>query len=93
MKLRIWNYGNYLSDNYGPCRAVQLGDLILYFSYDTVIAFESPKTFLVVSKNYWSKTTGKHLNWISPNKKIRVASEEFERALKETLREHGLEIE
>lgn len=30
MKVRIFNYGNYSSSNYGSCRAVEIGDLTLW---------------------------------------------------------------
>lgn len=75
-----------------PCIAVQIGLIILYFSYQTVIAFSSPKTGLVIIKNYWSKTTGKHLNAINTDKSIRVDSKEFNTQLESLLREHKLEI-
>lgn len=40
---------------------VTIGDVTLWFSYKTVIAFHSPATGFVVSENLWSNTTGKHL--------------------------------
>lgn len=69
---------------------VEVGNLDLYFSYETVVAFRSPKTGLVISENVWSSTTGKHLNWINPDKDRRVKHEEFEKLLKETLEGAGL---
>ena len=79
--IRISNYMDYSSNNYGSSRAVYIGSLTLYFSYDTVIAFSSPKTDLVIRVNDWSVTTGKHLNAINTNKKIRIDGEEFEKQL------------
>lgn len=84
---RIFNYGNYSSNNYGSCRGVEIGSLTLYFSYDTVIAFSSPKTGLVIRQNSWGVTTGRHLNAISENKKIRINGDEFQKQL-ESLLEH-----
>jgi len=91
LKVRIWNYGNYSSDNYGSCRAVQIGKLILYFSYETVIAFEDGCE-LTIRENDWSTTTGRHLNCINENKKIRINSDKFEKNLEKTLKKYNLEI-
>jgi hypothetical protein len=83
----IWNYGNYSSDNYGSCRAVSIGCIDLYFSYDTVVAFRAPRMGLVVSENCWGPTTGKHLNWIDGGyKSTRLPRDEFERQLKFVLK-------
>ena len=49
-----------------------------YVSYETVVAFRSPEHGLVVCQNVWSVTTGKHLNWVSDDHKIRVTSEVFQ---------------
>lgn len=54
---------------------VQLGDLLLAFSYSTVIGFSTPTTGgWVVSENVWSPTTSKHLNALGeqgqPEKRI-----------------------
>jgi len=87
---RIFNYGNYSSNNYGSCRGVEIGNLTLYFSYDTVIAFNSPKTGLVIRENDWSTTTGKHLNAINDNKKIRIDGEKFQEQLDKLLESYQL---
>jgi hypothetical protein len=52
------------------------------FSYETLVAFQSTKTGLVCLKNYWGTTTGKHLNWIQPDKSKRVDQENFDKLLK-----------
>ena len=39
----------------------------LYFSYNTLVAVDN-----IVSENDWSKTTGKLINYLQPNKKLRV---------------------
>jgi hypothetical protein len=59
------------------CFMVELGKVTLYFSYQTLIAFNTPDTGLVVSENRWGTATGKHLNEISDNKKIRKPYAEF----------------
>jgi len=43
----------------------------LTFSYKTLVAVD-----MVVSENNWSVTTGKLLNELQPNKKLRVPHEE-----------------
>lgn len=84
----IKNYGQYSSDNYGKhSLLVDLGELELWYSYETIVAFRDD-TGLKVSENVWGVTTGKHLNWIEPNKKKRVKNTEFETLLKEALERH-----
>ena len=39
----------------------------LYFSYNTLVAVDN-----IVSENNWSRTTGKLINNLQPNKKLRV---------------------
>ncbi len=41
-----------------------MGDLDIYFSYRTAVAFRLPGVGLVVRQNDWGATTGKHLIWI-----------------------------
>jgi hypothetical protein len=48
----------------------------LYFSHETLIAFECG-IYLYISENRWSSTTGKHLNLINKDKKIRLNYEDF----------------
>jgi hypothetical protein len=47
------------------------GSIDLYFSYKTLVAVDN-----VVSVNDWSKTTGKLLNELEPDKNKRVLHEE-----------------
>ena len=69
---------------------VDIGTLSLYFSYETVVAFQDVDG-LKVRQNDWSTTTGKHLNWIDGgDKKARLASQDFEDALKAKLAQYGL---
>lgn len=75
---RFFNYGNYSSDNYGVHTLCFIdGSNRFWFSYETLIAFRINGEFHI-SKNYWGPTTGKHLNWIDDNKKIREDGETFE---------------
>lgn len=88
---RITSYGDYKSGNYGAhSLRVDIGTLSLYFSYETVVAFQDADG-LKVRENSWSTTTGKHLNWIDGgNKKARLASQVFEDALTAKLAAYGL---
>lgn len=55
---------------------------VLYFSYETIVGFDyQGKRY--VSENIWSKTMGKMLNWLSPNKKDRLPNEKFKSLLNE----------
>ena len=85
---RFRSYGDYSSDNYGVnSLEFTIGNLSVYFSYKTPVAFSHPKTGLVIRKNDWGTTTGKHLNWICNDKSKRISGEEFERKLEEVLKE------
>lgn len=88
----INSYGNYSSSNYGAhCLRVSFSGLDIYYSYNTVIAFRTLKTGLIVSSNQWGITTGKHLNAIDGgDKKSRYDRETFEAKLNEVLKEHNL---
>lgn len=88
----IKTYGNYSSDNYGAhalCVTLPRGEgkanLVVYFSYQTPVAFEHPQRGLVCRHNQWGSTTGKHLNAIQPDHKKRVDGAEFERLFQESL--------
>ena len=77
-KVEIGTYGQYASENYGAnAIVVRVGPVTLWFSYQTLVAFESPLGRFVHT-NVWGTTTGKHLNWIDGGeKKERVSSEIF----------------
>lgn len=77
---RIWNY--YGGANYGThAMAVQIGGIELYYSYQIIVAYYEPQDGLVVIKNYWSTTTGKHLNAINEDKSKRLDMEAFQAKL------------
>ena len=75
----ISTYGNYSSNNYGAhALRVDIGELTVWFSYKTPIAFHKLGHDRVVRVNDWSTTTGKHLNAIDGgDKKSRVSAERF----------------
>jgi hypothetical protein len=86
---KIKSYGEYQSSNYGVnSLCVDLGDLRLYYSYETIVAYEDTKDGIVCSVNVWTVTTGKHLNWICPNKKLRVKNDDFNKMLEQALKRH-----
>jgi len=76
----IRNYGEYKSDNYGAhTLMVTVGQFTVFFSYKTPVAFTF-KGRRIVSENIWTRTTGKHLNWIDgKSAKDRVPHEVFEK--------------
>ena len=86
----IRSYGNYSSSNYGAhTLEVSVGNLTIYFSYKTPVAFETPG-HLVVSENVWGNTTGKHLNWINSDKSNRLDRGEFEKQLNEVMEKYNV---
>lgn len=65
-----------------------IGNLELWFSYKTVVAFKH-NGVLRVSENLWGAITGKHLNWIDGGKKeIRMKRKDFEDELDNMLIYH-----
>ena len=82
---RFRNYGDYSSDNYGVnSLEFTIGNLSVYFSYKTPVAFSTPGRF-VIRENDWGSTTGKHLNWLESDKSKRISGVEFEEELKKVL--------
>lgn len=43
---------------------VMVGDIIVWFSYTTPIAFKVGLDNILISENIWTKTTGKHINYV-----------------------------
>lgn len=64
---------------------VEVGPIILHFSYKTVIGYQTAETGLVVRENEWGPTTGKHLNYLDGGSKDaksrRLNGKHFEREL------------
>jgi hypothetical protein len=58
----------------------------LFFSYQTLVAINN-----LISVNDWSRTTGRHLTWINPNKEIRV--NDFEAQARKILSSMDLLVE
>lgn len=85
--------------NYSPkgnsdnSMAVFIGDLGIYFSYTTPIAFGTARVRCVSRENGWGPTTGKHLAWAEGDdpaaKSRRLPSAEFEAALTAAISKGG----
>lgn len=59
------SYGNYGSDNYGTnTLRFSVDGTDYYYSYRTLVAVKRPGEPIIVHRNDWGPTTGKHLNWI-----------------------------
>lgn len=56
---------------------LELGDLTIWYSYETPIAFKTSETEVVCRQNDFSATTGKHLNSIESDKSKRISGEAF----------------
>jgi len=50
---------------------------MLWFSYKTLVAFEYDGQ-KYISENLWGNTTGRHINLINRDHKIRLLREDFE---------------
>ena len=64
---------------------VTVGPVIIWFSYWTPIAFHDSLQGYVVRENDWGPTTGKHLNFVDPDKGRRISGAEFESELDSVL--------
>jgi len=76
--VQVKTYGSYDNQNYGAhTMQITVGDMTIYFSYQTPIAFRAPGVGYVVSENVWSRTTGKHFGMLPGNRSDRVPNEKF----------------
>jgi hypothetical protein len=75
MNVELKNLGT-VNKNY-----VSVGEIELWFSYETCVAFRHSSTGFVCRKNDWSVTTGKFLNELCPDKEARISGDEFEEKL------------
>lgn len=57
---------------------IDAGKVIVWYSYQTPIAFLIVGSSMVVRQNEWGQTTGKHLNEIDPDKSKRVNAAKFQ---------------
>jgi hypothetical protein len=79
------SYSQNTTDNWN-CLKFYLPNITIWYSYHTPVAFKKIGGDLVVRKNDWNVTTGKHLNWIDGGyKESRIDGAEFERLLESAL--------
>lgn len=74
------NHGTYCGNN---ARYFSIGRVTVYFSYDTLVAFELDGV-KYVCENHWSPTTAKHLHNIQAKEK-HIHWKEWERLVDEKL--------
>jgi len=80
-------------ENFAPnFTRVDLGDMTLWFSYKTLVAFMVAHQGLVIRENRWGKTTGKHLNLIDSRKERRVDSETFQKLWDERIEQTAIRV-
>lgn len=70
---------------------VTIGNLDLYYSYDTIVAYRDGMG-LIGSQNVWSNTTGKHLNELGITKEERIKADKFDEMLITVLKNHNLTV-
>lgn len=73
-------------------QSLRCGQLKLFFSYRTVIAFQCGDK-LTVSENVWSTTTGKHLAMIQTKDSQVISNAVFINRLKRVLELYQMPIE
>lgn len=56
---------------------VSFDGVAIAFSYETMIGFSVPGHEWAIRENNWGPTTGKHLNYLDPDKKKRIPYDEF----------------
>jgi len=79
MKVELTPLGNNFNQ-------VQVGQVTLWFSYKTCVAFKLPGDSPVVHENIWGPTTGRHLAQIDGHDKSgRVPAPIFDRALSQAM--------
>ncbi len=78
--------------NYGAhAIAVTVGNLQIWYSYQTPIAFSAPGYGQVARRNDWGCTTGKHFAALGIGRKERIDGETFEAMLHEATLKNFLE--
>ena len=77
----ISNIVAYHPNNLNNITAVEIGNNTLYFSYNTLVAFDDGKNIYVADRlpGRTSITTYKHLKMIDPEKQYRVPFDELQR--------------
>jgi len=76
----------YMPNESGNAIRVSVCGIVFYFSYSIVVAYYTHATGLVASHNVWSRTTGKHLNFICSDHSDRTDYDTFAKGLVEVER-------
>lgn len=70
---------------------IEIGNIEIFVSYQTVIAYRTPEDGLVARENDWSSTTGQHMAAIPGNyKEDRISGALFDEKFNKMLEDHGL---
>ena len=70
---------------------IEIGNIEIFVSYSTVIAYRTPNEGLVARENDWSTTTGQHMNAVPGNtKEDRISGPDFEERFSKMLEDYGL---
>jgi len=87
----IYQTGYAYRGNYGAhAIKISVGNLQIWYSYQTPIAFSAPDYERVARRNDWGPTTGKHFTAIGISRKERIG-ETFEALLQEATLKNFLE--
>ena len=70
----------------------EVSGTLRYHSYSTLVAFQTKEGRLVVCQNIWSRTTGKHLNYLDGGRKEERVSPEMFKLILEGKEELGCEV-
>jgi hypothetical protein len=70
---------DYVKPNYGRAKAVKLGNVILYFSYNTLIGVRNGTTTTYILDNPTSIPSARHRACILPRDATKVSAEELTR--------------
>lgn len=85
--VRVECYGRRGGRYNGRAIRVDLGNVTIWFSYTTPIAFQKGNGPIVARANDWGHTTGRHLDYVGVDREDRVDGEEFVELLNKALRD------
>jgi len=83
-------FGIYIHPINNNCLGVEIGDLTVYFSYRTPIAFKIKPKKKYICENIWGKTTEKHMAYIKAGQTntIELKRDDFKEKLKTSFRQN-----
>jgi len=83
---------DYVSTYYGRAKAFEFHGVMLYFSYETLIAFTNKHGWTYVTTKKWSNTTRRHLGHVPYAGRRYVPQERLEDLALLALRDACLEL-